>query len=78
MKPNPSATTVVRGASFEISRANDYYVRSRPIDAIYHFRKAKNSCFQLYEILELPLPDKFNKDILDNHNKVYVSKEKEK
>ncbi|MDY6933022.1 MAG: hypothetical protein SVZ03_02210 [Spirochaetota bacterium] len=76
-KPNPTATAAVRGASFGINKANDYYVRSRPIDAITYYRRAKSKCFELYEILEVPLPERFKKDILDNHNKVYISKEKE-
>ena len=76
-KPNPTATKAVSGASFGVQKANDYFVRARPINAIYFYRRAKAKCFQLYKILEVPLPEKFNKDIVDIKNQVYHSKQKQ-
>lgn len=73
---NPQAEVALNGASYGVQKGNDYLVRSRPVQAIYYFRRAKNSCFQVYKVLEVPLPEKFNKDIVDNKNQVYVSKEK--
>ena len=43
---------------------------------LLYFRRAKESCFLLYKILEVPLPEEYNKDIVDNKNQIYVSKEK--
>ncbi|MBN2039965.1 MAG: hypothetical protein JW864_07995 [Spirochaetes bacterium] len=75
-KVNPQADVAINGASYGVQKANDYLIRSRPVQAIYYFRRAKDSCFQVYKVLEVPLPEKFNKDIVDNKNQVYVSKEK--
>ena len=77
-KPNPSTTVAIRSASFGVQKANDYYVRSRWINSIYQYRRVKDSCFKLYEILEVPLPSKFRKDILDNQNQIFISKIKRK
>lgn len=63
-------------ASQALEKASDYYVRSRPIDAINHYRRTKESCFLLYKVLGMPVPEKFEKDIADNKNQVYVAKEK--
>ncbi len=76
-RPNPSAEKAIGGASFGTQKANDLYIRSRPIQAIYFFRRAKENCFLLYKILEVPLPEKFKKDTIDNQNKVFHSKKKQ-
>ena len=76
-KINDSADTAVSGASEGIQKANDLYVRSKPIEAIYFFRRAKEQCFKLYSVLEVPLPEKFKKDHADNLNKVFESKNKQ-
>ena len=73
---NPQAEVALNGASYGVQKANDYLVRSRPVEAIYYFRRAKESCFQVYKVLEVPLPEEFNKDMVDNKNQVYISKEK--
>ena len=73
---NPQAEVAINGASYGVQKGNDFLARSRPVQAIYYFRRAKESCFQVYKVLEVPLPEEFNKDIVDNKNQVYVSKEK--
>lgn len=75
-KPNQSVELLIRNASFSIKMANDYLVRSKPIDAIYYFRRAKDNCFKVYQVLNEPLPDEYQKDIVDNQNKIYVAKER--
>lgn len=73
---NPYNDKTLSGASFALEKANDFYLMTRPVEAIAHFRKAKESCFQLYEILGEKVPEQYKKDIVDNRNQVYESKEK--
>ncbi|MBN2403268.1 MAG: hypothetical protein JXN64_12830 [Spirochaetes bacterium] len=73
---NPQSETALRGASGGVQLANDYLDRSRYVEAITYFRRAKENCFLVYKVLEVPLPEEFNKDIVDNKNQIYVSKEK--
>ena len=75
-KPNESVDPLVSNASYAIQMANDYLERSRPIEAIFYYRRAKENCFKVYEALEMEVPEKFEKDIVDMQNKVYVEKEK--
>lgn len=77
-KVNPNIDDVLGAASYSLNQANDAFVRARPVDSMYYYRRAKDSCFRVYKMLGVPLPDKYNKDIVDNQNKVYVSKEKDK
>lgn len=76
-KIKEGADKAVFGASEGIQKANDFYVRSKPIESIYFFRRAKEQCFKLYSVLQVPLPDKFKKDQIDNQNKVFESKNKQ-
>ncbi|MEJ5361448.1 MAG: hypothetical protein WBK20_07915 [Spirochaetota bacterium] len=75
-KPNPSVDPLISNASYGIKIANDYLVRSKPIDAIYYFRRAKENCFKVYQVLGEQLPEEYKKDIVDNQNKIYIAKEK--
>jgi large subunit ribosomal protein L17 len=75
-KPNPSVDPLISNASSGIKIANDYLVRSKPIDAIYYFRRAKENCFKVYQVLGEQLPEEYKKDIVDNQNKIYIAKEK--
>ncbi len=75
---NPSADLLVGNAAFAIRKANDYIAQARPIDAIYYYRRAKESCFKYFEVTGQPIPEKYKKDAVDVQNKVYISKEKEK
>lgn len=68
--------TAISSASAGVQLANDYLERSKYVDAINYFRRAKDSCFMVYKILEVPLPEEFKKDVVDNKNQIYVSKEK--
>jgi len=77
-KPNPTAELLLNNGASAVLRANDFLVRSRPIDAIYYFRRAKDSCFKYYEVTGQKLSDQYKKDMVDNQNKIYTSKEKEK
>jgi hypothetical protein len=73
---NPQSEVALNTSAGGVQIANDYYERSRFVEAISYFRRAKEGCFQLYKVLEVPLPDEFNKDQADDRNQVYVSKEK--
>ena len=75
-KPNPSVDPLISNASYGIKMANDYLVRSKPIDAIDYFRRAKENCFKVYQVLGEELPEEYKKDIVDNQNKIYIAKEK--
>jgi hypothetical protein len=75
-KVNASAELMIDYASSGLNKANDELERFRPIDAIYYFRRAKESCFRFYEILGMPLPDKYRKDAADNKNQVFMEMEK--
>lgn len=77
-KANVTADTLASNSGFGLRKANDYFNRSRPVEAIYYYRRAKENCFKYYEVIGKPLPDRFKKDIADSQNKVYVAKEKEK
>jgi hypothetical protein len=73
---NPQSETALNSSSGGVQIANDYFDRSKYIDAIIYFRRAKENCFLVYKILEVPLPEEYKKDVVDNKNQVYVSKEK--
>ena len=75
-KPNPSVEPLISNASYAIKSANDYLIRSKPVDAIYYFRRAKENCFKVYQILGEELPEEYKKDVVDNQNKIYIAKEK--
>lgn len=77
-RPDPTAELLLSNANFGIKRANDYMARSRPVEAIYYFRRAKENCFKYFEVTKQQLPEKYKRDVVDNQNKVYTAKEKEK
>ena len=80
-------------AQFAVVKANDYHERFKDakavsalelINAIYYYRTAKDNLIQMIRIMEMDktkkdeLLAKYKKDIDDNKNKVYESKEKDK
>ncbi len=73
---NPQSEVALNTAAGGVQIANDYFARSRFVESISYFRRAKESCFQLYKVLEVPLPEEFKKDQADDKNQVYISKEK--
>jgi hypothetical protein len=73
---NPQSAVALNAASGGVQIANDYFVRSKFVESITYFRRAKEGCFQLYKVLEVPLPEEFKKDQVDDKNQVYISKEK--
>jgi hypothetical protein len=73
---NPQSETALHGASGGVQLANDYLDRSKYVDSIIYFRRAKDNCFQVYKVLEVPLSEEFKKDMVDNKNQVYTAKEK--
>jgi hypothetical protein len=77
-KADPTAELLVSNGAFGINKANDLFERSKPVDAVYYYRRAKESCFKYYELTKEPLPDRYKKDVVDAQNKIYTSKEKEK
>ena len=72
----------VSQASESTAKANDAYVRTRPVQAISLYRRAKEQCIQYYDVLGIKelngqkLADRFERDKADAKNKIYVSKEK--
>lgn len=90
-KDNSQARKFLNNARFAVQRGNDIYVRLKDakvgsprelITAIYYYRRAKENMFimhdlQLDEESKKKFKDKYKKDIIDNQNKVYKSKEKQ-
>lgn len=58
--------------------AEDNYERSRPATAIYYYRRAKEKCFEYYTLMNIPIPEEYQKHVVDNRNQIYVAKVKEK
>lgn len=52
MEVHPAADRSLRDGGYSLTRANDNLVRSRPITALYFYRRAKHSFFNIYTILE--------------------------
>ncbi len=77
-KTDPTAELLVSNGAFGVNKAGDLYERARPVESIYYYRRAKESCFKYYELAKEPLPDRYKKDVVDAQNKIYTSKEKEK
>jgi hypothetical protein len=103
-KYNPTLEKLVREASEAVAAANDLYIRSRPVHAIFYYRRAKEKIFLYYEIVKdtafaeeqqtekvskkkIPEKDKksqkykklldsYERDQIDNQNKVYIAQEK--
>ena len=65
-----------------VAKGNDYYVRSRPVQAIATYRKAKEQYIQYYETIGVKevngqkIADRFEKDKKDSKNQIFVAKEK--
>ena len=90
-KRNESADKFLRNAQFGVQKGNDYYVRYKDastappgelISSIYYFRRAKENIFLMYEASDIDESEKrafleqHKKDIDDNNNTIYQSKEK--
>ena len=73
---------LISQAAESIAKANDAYVRVRPVSAIGLYRRAKEYCILYYDVLGIKeangqkLADRFERDKADTKNKIYVSKEK--
>ncbi|MBN1531559.1 MAG: hypothetical protein JXA20_02750 [Spirochaetes bacterium] len=78
-------------ARFAVNTANDYYDRYKDattaspmnfIKAIFYYRQAKENMFELFKTIEMDkekrdgILEQYKRDIFDNENKVYQSKEK--
>ena len=88
---NDTTTKFLNGARFAVQRGNDIYYRYKDatiasprelISAIYYYRRAKESIFLLHEYTlndkaKKEFFDKYKKDVEDNKNKVFKSKEKQ-
>ena len=77
-----TAEKFISQAAESIAKANDAYVRVRPVPAINLYRRAKLQCIAYYDVLGVKevngqkLSDRFERDQADAKNKIYVSKEK--
>ena len=77
-----TAEKFISQAAESIAKANDAYVRVRPVPAISLYRRAKLQCIAYYDVLGVKevngqkLSDRFERDQADAKNKIYVSKEK--
>jgi hypothetical protein len=78
-------------ARFAVNTANDYFDRYKDattaspmnfIKAIFYYRQAKGNMFELFKTIEIDkekrekILEQYKRDILDNDNRVYQSKEK--
>ena len=84
-KPSDADLTsekLISQAAESIAKANDSYVRVRPVPAISLYRRAKDQCIAYYDVLGIKeangqkLADRFEREKADNKNRIYVSKEK--
>ncbi len=90
-KTDVHARKFLNNARFAMQRGNDIYVRFKNaklasprelISAIYYYRRAKENMLNMHELQlddenKKKFKDKYKKDIMDNQNKVYKSKEKQ-
>jgi hypothetical protein len=90
-KDDRQARKFLNNARFAVQRGNDIYVRFKDasvasprelITAIYYYRRAKANMFimhdlQLDEESKKKFKEKYKKDMMDNRNRVYKSKEKQ-
>ncbi len=91
-KPDQYAEKYLDSAKFSVQKANDYFDRyinatsasARPLlTAIYYYRRAKENAFVVFDNIDMDpkekkqLMDQYKRDIEDNKNRVYVSREKQ-
>ena len=90
-KRNEVADKLLSNAQFGVQKANDFYDRykaahtappSELVSSVYYYRRAKENLFLMYEVTDLDPREKKNffdqhkKDIEDNNNRIYKSREK--
>jgi hypothetical protein len=100
---HPQVESAISEASYTFTKGNDYLVRSKPVDSIFYYRRAKDRYFSVYTIIELQykdlarvaarpgdikyfdresekysIPERYNKDVVDNQNRIYESSDSEK
>lgn len=76
-KADPALEKLLNEASESIAKANDFYIRKKPVKAIELYRRAKERIFVYYDAIKQPLPEEYEKDKKDNSHELYVSKEKQ-
>ena len=88
-KENKVVSQFVDNGSAVLKHADDLFVRAKYTSSIYYYRRVKENIFNMYEAMEFDKDkdkDKkikedmlapYKKDIEDNKNKIYKSKEKE-
>ncbi|HOO71374.1 MAG TPA: hypothetical protein PK926_06400 [Spirochaetota bacterium] len=91
-KRNEVADKLLANAQFGVQKGNDFYDRykaahtappSELVSSIYYYRRAKENLFLMYEVTDLDPQEKksffdqHKKDIEDNNNRIYKSREKE-
>ncbi len=95
--------TIITDGAHSLRLANDFEVRTRPIDAIYYYRRSKENFFKAYAVTrdhftslakssfnsdeknfylsiaeKYKFPEQYRRDVIDNQNKAYEAREKEK
>lgn len=67
-----SGDTWMENASDSLRLANRQLSEGRPLEAIYYFRRAKDSCFEAIAAYRLAVPKRYAVDRDDNRNILYA------
>ena len=68
---------IVHESSESLIKANDFFQRKKPVEAIRLYRRCKEKCILFMDTVKEELDESFDRDRKDNKGQVYVSKEKE-
>jgi hypothetical protein len=77
-----TAEKLIGESSEAIAKGNDYLVRTRPVQAVQLYRRSKEQSILYYQAMGIKeingqkISERFEREIADNKNKVFVSKEK--
>lgn len=71
-----SGDIYVSSAADSLQTANKLAGEGHPVQALFHYRRAKSFCFLSFELYGKPLPEKYDKDKADNKNSIYQTKVK--
>lgn len=76
-KADPALEKLLNEASESLAKANDFYIRKKPVKSIELYRRSKEKILLYYDAIKQPIPQEYEKDRKDNAHELYVSKEKE-
>lgn len=78
-----TAEKLISQSSESLAKGNDLLVRTRPMQAVQLYRRSKENSIQYWaailtddEYKKMKIDEKFEKEKVDNKNKVFVAKEK--